>query len=271
MSNLRFPDASVIRNSHFIMNITADKLADIQNRDILSYEKDYRNNLYCPECNKAKLFLRNGTEKIPHFSQSKNSFHDDDCSLNFDRISSKKLQIMYNDNPDEYEIHNRLKKIIGLFFRNNKTGSSPLVVSVSKKKKGSSSSSGIVEETHVKASIPRRLVTSLRDEDLNKIKIFYGEVYIQWVKTQNCSLWNLRMYKGYNEHSKKFFGLCCNLIVTDKVHNYVKKTPSYICNQHCYIAFFGEIEENKSKNNKAYYNCLLKRSEFLTVETLQVL
>ena len=143
---------------------------------------------------------------------------------------------MYNDNPDEYEIHNRLKKIIGLFFRNNKTGSSPLVVSVSKKKKGSSSSSGIVEETHVKASIPRRLVTSLS-----------------------------------NEHSKKFFGLCCNLIVTDKVHNYVKKTPSYICNQHCYIAFFGEIEENKSKNNKAYYNCLLKRSEFLTVETLQVL
>lgn len=271
MSNLRFPDASVIRNSHFIMNITADKLADIQNRDILSYENDYRNNLYCPECNKAKLFLRNGTEKIPHFSQSKNSFHDDDCSLNFDRISSKKLQIMYNDNPDEYEIHNRLKKIIGLFFRNNKTGSSPLVVSVPKKKKGSSSSSGIVEETHVKASIPRRLVTSLRDEDLNKIKIFYGEVYIQWVKAPNSSLWNLRMYKGYNEHSKKFFGLCCNLIVTEKVHNCIKKTPSYICNQHCYIAFFGEIKENKSKNNKSYYNCLLKHSEFLTVETLQVL
>lgn len=46
MSNLRFPDASVIRNSHFIMNINADKLADIQNRDILSYENDYRNNLY---------------------------------------------------------------------------------------------------------------------------------------------------------------------------------------------------------------------------------
>ena len=42
MSNLRFPDASVIRNSHFIMNITADKLAEIQNRDILSYENDYR-------------------------------------------------------------------------------------------------------------------------------------------------------------------------------------------------------------------------------------
>lgn len=51
----------------------------------------------------------------------------------------------------------------------------------------------------------------------------------------------------------------------------LRKLQATYDNQHCYIAFFGEIEENKSKNNKAYYNCLLKRSEFLTVETLQVL
>lgn len=74
MSNLRFPDASVIKNSRFVKNITAEKLARIQDNNIQLFESQYKDNLYCPECNQAKLFLRNGTERYHTFLNLKTPF-----------------------------------------------------------------------------------------------------------------------------------------------------------------------------------------------------
>lgn len=276
MSNLRFPDASVIKNSRFVKNITAEKLARIQDNNIQLFESQYKDNLYCPECNQVKLFLRNGTEKIPHFSQSKNSFHKDDCSLNYKSISANQLKVIYEDkNPDNYEIHNRLNKIIGLFFQNKNVGSSPLVISVPKKKKPTTSTSVVGEETYVKASIPRRLVTALRTEDLRKIKIFYGDVYIKWNKaknnTDNKSRWYLRIYKDYDKKNSKYKYLCCSIAISDRVYKYLKENKAnYLDNQHCYIAFFTEICQKESNGNY-YNNCSLRHSDFLEIKTIRII
>ena len=50
MSNLRFPDASVIKNSRFVKNITAEKLARIQDNNIQFLQNQYKVNVYYPLC-----------------------------------------------------------------------------------------------------------------------------------------------------------------------------------------------------------------------------
>lgn len=274
MSNLKFPDAAVIKSSLFLGHITAEQLAYIQNNYVGIYEKDYRNYLYCPECHKAKLFFRNGTEKAPHFYESSTSFHDKGCSKNYKAVSQATLKSIYINNPKDIEMPNILNKVIALFYRGSVSSVSPFIIPP-KSKISSTSTKSTTKTTTKKSAIPHKLVTHLSFNDLSEFKIFYGDVYIKWEKKwnkkNNKPFWNLRLYKEYDEDIKKFRHLCCSLSISEAVYNYIKThNIYYLDNQHCYIAFFSKIEQTY-RNGHYYNNSALKHSDFLDIETLKII
>ncbi len=273
MSDLKFPDAAVIKNGKFIKNITADDLACIQDTDPKLFENEYNNNIYCPECHKAKLFLRNGTKRVPHFTEFKTSLHTDDCSLMCDKISAKKINEIYECNPKDNDIYNRLTKTISLFYKTEKPKANPLII-VEKREENNTVNNvnhTLKKQKIKRIALPRRLVTSLRSEDINLPKIFYGEVYIQWADSalKSSSKRHIRIYKNYDKEHRKFLGLCCSITITEKVYNNL--SDKYKSDQHCYIAFFTIIEEITTKKGLTYRNSILKHSGYISIDTLEII
>lgn len=89
---------------------TIDEIAHIYRRDIVKFDYEYKNFLYCPECRRAKLQYNNA--KNPYFSAYPKVKHEENCSLAQDVLSSKQSKKYIDDTANWFSVENQMNHLI---------------------------------------------------------------------------------------------------------------------------------------------------------------
>lgn len=138
----------------------------------------FRNKMFCPECEKAKLSFTHKTfKKRAYLSTLKTSNHVKGCSYNYDLIS-KRAAKKFVDNLTDKQVHDRLEAMLNQLLPREKAEKVGCVTDVEK-------NPFVIEvETSPRQTsrraIPQKSMNSWFDsEDENKVFLFYGKVRLE--------------------------------------------------------------------------------------------
>lgn len=239
--------------------ISLEILIDIYNKNNQLYINTYYNQIYCPECHKAKLNLihmKNDKFCLRAFPKQK---HGDLCSKQLPLVSNSVFK-KYCEAKDSVEhINRRLHQLIDMVLKKATISSNPQVIRTIN---GKCSDDEVMKQeisnhTYLKAIPIKSLTTPFHDDDYNVWKIFYGKVNIKWDKTDYS--YNLKCY-----HPTKNY-LICRISVSNKIYDYYLPDEYKQDRINIFIAFAGNIQR-KEYNGKLYNNSILRFSHYLVIK-----
>lgn len=234
---------------------TIDEIAHIYRRDIVKFDYEYKNFLYCPECRRAKLQYNNA--KNPYFSAYPKVKHEENCSLAQDILSSKQSRKYIDDAANWFSVENQMDHLILSLGTNlQKLNNRQDIV----KPVHTNTQNFYTPKFSIKQNTKlsqKRIDISWKPDDYDCYKLFYGTILLKWEKAQN-NKYKILMY------SLDQARLLCRLIVNQNVYPYIKeeyKSPNeYQCDI-CFLALF------KAENNieTIYKTSALYKSKFLKI------
>lgn len=170
---------------------TEEQIKDIKElNDFYDERKEYSHfdgKIFCPECKKARLkYVPKSHHKRSYLASIDLHEHMDDCSYKYEQASQKQISL-YLNKINNFEIKNKLESMLnklnkessrttlkaGVLSNNNEDN--PFLIP-------EHSSNGQVK---IKKSIPQcNLKFELKEEDVDCIFLFYGDVYLSVEKEE---------------------------------------------------------------------------------------
>lgn len=236
--------------------LTVDDVAHICNKSLELFASEYKKSFVCPECRKARLLFANS--EPPYFRSYPKEPHDENCSLQQDVISPKKVAEYVDSIANAAQIERQIEGLITMLLSaNGSSVHSKAAKEVSKDKASQQSKS----TSHVTAKkyLPRkRIDTFISDDDLGVYKLFYGIVSLKWISTKTGK------YGIILSNAKNNLEICKIWIseqVYSHIYEYCKTPEEYICAITVLASF-------KKDSNGVLYTSL-RRSRFLHVEKIR--
>ncbi|MEF7496534.1 hypothetical protein V4V34_18525 [Lysinibacillus sphaericus] len=210
-------------------------------KDVVDYAKNnhgdytpFEGSMFCPECEKAELFLvRETSGKRAHLKKKPSSSHDDTCSYIYDYASKTTIQ-NYVKGLTNSQIQEKLNSIMHMLFKvknqklniltnndisNSKNSSSPMLIPEVKK--------DVIELK----SLRRKSLSSWIDEsDGTDLYLFYGEVKLEIVEKEKVNddgdsykyyllnLWTLNKNGEWKYRTQIYRGRNKDIIDINKVY-----------------------------------------------------
>ncbi|AOC57547.1 hypothetical protein [Bacillus pumilus] len=210
-------------------------------KDVVDYSKKNHGNytpfegaMFCPECEKAELFLvRETSGKRAHLKKKPSSSHDDTCSYIYEYASKTTIQ-NYVKGLTNGQIQDKLNSIMHMLFKvknqksniliknnisNSKNNSSPMLIPEVKK--------DVIELK----SLRRKSLSSWIDEsDGTNLYLFYGEVKLEVVEKEKVNdggesykyyllkLWTLNKLGQWKYRTQIYRGGNKDVVDINKVH-----------------------------------------------------
>ena len=138
----------------------------------------YTDCMYCPECKKAKLTYRHGSNgKHGYLAKLPSSNHDITCTYNYEE-GSKKVVTQYIDSLSEGKLQDKLETALNLLIRSKQKNN------VEVDNKGMRDTFLIrtnnTKESQKYVTIPRKSLNSWLDKECEEVPyIFYGKVRVK--------------------------------------------------------------------------------------------
>jgi len=247
LANIKFEECFLKNVDDFI---SVEDLQKIHDRHDGSYERDYHDNFYCPECFVAQLSFHPNAQ-TPHF-RSKGK-HAEGCSFNFTPISKKQMNEYCNNHWNRDEINRKLNSCLDLLNMCNQQPNTGEVRTSNKKIK-ENVDYFTVEHKATRRSIRRKKLTrAFATDDYDIPMIFYGTVSLEWdLRNENVKYLRIR---DVNEN-----GYICSVSVSNNIYSYIEESLKFDGVKKCDIAFLASMEQ---KNN--FNNCRIKYSTELVI------
>ncbi|MFV0254635.1 MAG: hypothetical protein ACK5G7_00665 [Erysipelotrichaceae bacterium] len=244
MSNVKFEEC-FLKNKNKFMSV--EDLRAIHDRFDGSYEKEYNNHFYCPECYLARLSFHPNA-KTPHFRSLDN--HDQNCAFNFQPLKNKEVEKYFNIPINRDAISRKLNSCLDLLNMCSKQTALQHDVQVSNKKEGSF----IVGCQGKNRCIRRKKLTAgFNQDDYGICMIFYGRVSLEWdLRNENIK------YIRIKSADKKTY--ICSVSMSSKIYDYIKDDKKFDDNRICNVAFMSSMEKKGNFNN-----CKIKYSTELAL------
>lgn len=251
MSKCKFEDAFCSKSGRIIDIAEA---SDLYASNPAEYKK-ISNNLYCPECKKAKLSFVNGSTK--YFRTFKGSLHNENCSLSQELMSVKQTADFIANTENRAAILRQIASAMAVLFNDN---SKRIIKKTNVTELDETQTiTGFSTNYKKRKRIARkRIDLPFSDEDFNAPKIFYGKVCALWEKTN--TKYKLLMY------SLKTNKLVCKIFVTEKVYQYIPDKYKFEKSIECAISFLATFQ----KREEAYHITNLEHSDFLKINFIYI-
>lgn len=240
--------------------LSIDEIIEIETRDKDFFNKNIRQNLYCPECKLAQLsIVHSDSEFLRAYAKS---VHEDDCSLSQDLVSNSAfIKIIEEDNNNEF-ISGKLNDFAEFIFlpKHKNQTTNPLLVSISNNDENTNVNSAFNTKIKKVKYIPRQKISNgVLIEDLDVYKFFYGELYLMWYKNKNND--NVRKILAFplNHNQKSVFSITMSSRVGDYVQ--IMLPLKYNKLQRVKVVFLSSLNKN---NN--YYNFHIKHSSHFIIK-----
>jgi len=166
-----------IKDDVFDIDVVAD-YADLHEGNIGEFD----GNMFCPECEEAKLsFVHQTSKRRAHLRRNSSSKHKDGCSYNYDYASRKKVQ-GYVNSLSYGEIQDKLNAIMNMLCKDHKKKSSESDTKDDSPIKAQNPM--LIHETTnngdvLKALRRKRLNAWIDESDGNDLCVFYGKVKLK--------------------------------------------------------------------------------------------
>lgn len=206
------------------------------------FYKTYNNNLFCPECHKARLGYVNAS--FPYLRSFPDSNHDFDCSLQQEQKSSFDTNKVYKSihADDKMYIHNQLEVVLS--HVGTEFSSHELAHSDNQNLKHSLSSITNVSKTDKSQYLRRKKLDRIFGEkDLFVPLIGYGDFFATW--EQNKQQWKLLLWHYDNKSN-----LICRIFISQNVYNYLPENIKFNGTKRLLIAIFSEYSYLPGKKYK---------------------
>lgn len=219
-----------------------DKIIDINELSLMKKSKFVEfaktcDNLYCPECMKAKLVyvLSNPV----YLRTCQNSEHSEDCSLKQEELSKTRTkEFVKEQNFDT--LNRQLQRLIlnlSSCAQKEKTDLSQKAT-IQKNNNGSF----ITNVGGKNFRFPqKRIDLPLFEDDYDKIKLFYGTVLCTWEKAKNGNDYRLLIYLDSKQR------LLCRIFVKENIYKFVPSKMKFKGQKKCRIAFVASINKVEGK------------------------
>lgn len=252
--------------------VTIQETVTIYKHDPKLYKLSFYDNLYCPECRHAKLIYVN--DNSPYYRTSPNSAHKLDCSLAQDVMTQKQAKAYVEDPKNKDKIVRQLETILHSCLKE----ASSTTRSSHKHPKTPAECTEDICTQNIKTSkcLPRKRIDnydsvhSTPDDFIDKLKIFYGTVYIKWLRAKKVpEIENAENYHLFLR-SQKTSKLLCRIRVSNKVYKHITESIGTPTNGLYYIAFLAEFSPQYNQRaikqmKNAYLNTSLRYSYYLNL------
>ncbi|MDB8578746.1 hypothetical protein PNU84_11240 [Turicibacter sanguinis] len=223
--------------------------------DIVLNREFYRDKMYCPECEEAKLSFHDA--KTPYLSKFPSSHHGEGCSYSYAIASKKKAVEYYENDTNDESIQRKLKSCINILSSTISEKSNLEKNDMStKNKKARRFTFEDYDGTRLMLR-KKRISRGLKNfSNYKEPVLFYGNVYIYWHHSDRYKYIHLKDNKGE---------LICSIKISDKVYEYLDNDIKLLTGDFRRVAFISKMEK-KDAGKRIFNNCKLKRSTHLIVE-----
>ncbi|WP_414150581.1 hypothetical protein ACIZ62_15685 [Acetobacterium carbinolicum] len=248
MKNIKFEEC-FLKNMED--NISVEDLKEIHDKRDGSYERQYLDNFYCPECFVAQLSFHPNA-KTPHFRS--NGIHDKGCSYNFTRANRKEIEYYCNDPENRDTVNRKLKYCLDLLILCGQQATRGKT-SLGNRRSIDNPNYCTIEINLKRKSIRRKKLTvPFTEEDYNLPIIFYGTVLLEW-DLRNADVKFLRL-KNPNRNN-----YICSIAISKNIYLYIEESMKFNGAKICDMAFLGSMEKKDNFNN-----CRIKYSTELEIK-----
>lgn len=155
--------------------------AETHNGDI----GDFSNDMFCPECQKAKLiFVHKTSKRRAHLRRNRSTCHEENCSYNFE-YASKRVIKEYVDSLNRDEIQDKLNSMMYMLCRNKRNTESihKDFHNVSEKSQNPMLITNRLDNKNILKALRRKRLNGWIDEsDGENLCVLYGEVKLRVVE-----------------------------------------------------------------------------------------
>ncbi len=217
----KFEDAYCLTTQSLM---TIDEAAELYRSDFQSFHSVYKPYLLCPECRKVQLTYVNDTP--PYFRTYPGSCHEENCLLQQETVSSKKVLEYINSPKNSEQIDRQMNRLIAMLSQKNTSAVFSKSKSPVPRDETVSETNGIRPAKGSKTLPVKRIDVRVGENDLDVFKLFYGIVALKWVKANSGRF-------GIILSSVKSGTALCAVWITQSVYEYIpeeyKKPDTYTC------------------------------------------
>lgn len=244
-----FEEAIFIKGSNR-KKYSVEEVTKLRKQDLKAYAliKDY---LYCPECETPHLTHNLCSTKSDYFSTHNKEKHDIDCSIECPKATAQHLEQLQSDDKALDKLQNRLKAAIVSIFADKKSKHNPFIIKTNASQINNNDISKDSGKTINYAIPKKRLTNGLSENDINTLKIFYGQVRLRCKKHKKG--YKLYVFSSFD----KQLPMICSMYLSQKVYDHMDINEGDCFN--CCLAFYAQMEMNV-QNDITYYNCVLTDS-----------
>lgn len=244
---LKFEEAFCSQNHRYY---SVDEITAIYLKEPDVFASLYRNNLFCPGCQKAKLSYNNAS--IPYLKSYPNAEHTDSCDLRQSEMSSDDAYAFSQDPASQEVIQRQMQSILQNLLAMSSTGGSIAHQKICNGKSGSKTAA--LNTVTRKRLARKRIDMPMREEDYDCVKCFYGPVIFRWEKDAQTGKMKILLR---HQITKRFLGkLKVSKDVYDHIADNIKGTKEFRCN-----IVFVAIAEKRSDGR--YFTATLRHSTHL--------
>lgn len=215
----------------------------------------YRGKMYCPECEEAKLSFHNA--RTPYLSKFPSSSHGEGCSYSYTTASKKQAIDYYETDTNDESIQRKLKSCINILSNTISKKTTLAEQDASTKLKKAKRFTFEDYDGTCLMLRKKRISRGIKNfNNYNEPVLFYGNVYVDWYKTDRAKYIHLKDSKEE---------LICSIWISDKVYEYLDNDIKLLNGDFRRVAFITKMKRQESRS-RVYNNCKLKRSTHLIVE-----
>ena len=274
MTKRYFTEVCVQVEPKIFKKISFEELLGIRKTNESLFILKYKDELYCPECNKAKLTLTYGIER-QYLSANDVTAHDKEICDYYYESPTQEIISEYIKQKSPQEIHNQLLRLLGRQKLDTET------VSTQNKIQPKYSIAQPITFTPANSfkiySIPRQKIGSrvkggdIFDEEL--FKYYYGTVKVnKIIKYHDTTGTCLNLYLVNVNNNNRICSINIKQLDLEnqetRIWGFIKNAMNQLADGGIYeIAFCGEMKCNKvylkeTKQHKTYYSLYLSRSDY---------
>ena len=217
-----------------------------------NYANSYKDKLYCPYCNIAKLTLVSNV-KTPHLKTKNGEVHRVGCTYDFERINKKVLSEIIKELDDKKyaaKISNIFNALMeGLEFTDQ-------VQADIERKSDCDYAEKLLEATSVKCNgvnyaFSIKAINRICEDDFEKLRVYYGKVKVKWHDGSKGKMLVVGTVSGKYK---------CSISCTNEVIKYLLvENPTVLFKDQKVVdlVFLGEIKKSGNFSNiklrKSYY------------------
>ncbi len=249
---MRYDDAYFISENKIISLDTIEKTFKEQGKN--KGREKYTNNLFCPFCKKVKLVTNCGEKKSFYLSDYPNTEHEETCPKLIPVIEIKKIDDFIKKNRNNKKLNEKLQELLDKLEDNKKEiqhTPNPFIL-IDKENEIIESKMKITKKNCTQFNqIPTKLLNnSLREEDYDTFKFFYGEFVVEKVQiTREENTDKPKTIWVYLKNSSNTISLWLNKYACVYVNTEVFENAKSM-----QISFIGKITKNKNYNNVRIYD-----------------